>query len=281
MKSLSFDGIARLYDETRVADNTCFNSVLDYIASRFPPGDYPHVFEPGIGTGRIAIPLAQRGYKVTGVDIAPHMLGALSRRLEELHQPLDIFFEEADTTALSYRDGVFDAAIIVHLFYFIPDWKRAVDEISRVVKPDGPLLLMNTGLGTEVPLLTKRYKELCSEKGFETHYIGATSTKYVVDHLAGAGFETETISGPWQWTVRQSLDQAMYYFRYRAYSYTTFAPDSVHLSVIERMEADLREEFGGLQAEVETPAEISLTVARRHSCAAPAQRGRKHERDLG
>jgi predicted TPR repeat methyltransferase len=78
MKSLSFDNMVRLYDETRIFDEECFESALDYMVERFPPRAFPNVLEPGIGTGRIAIPLAERGYRVTGVDISEEMLAFLT-----------------------------------------------------------------------------------------------------------------------------------------------------------------------------------------------------------
>ena len=60
MRSLSFDSMVKLYDETRGFDKECFDSALDFLVDRFPPQDFGKVFEPGIGNGRIAIPLAEQ-----------------------------------------------------------------------------------------------------------------------------------------------------------------------------------------------------------------------------
>ena len=68
--------MARLYDETRGFHRKCFDYALDFLVDRFPPQVFSNVFEPGIGNGRIAIPLAKRGYKITGVDISEEMLAA-------------------------------------------------------------------------------------------------------------------------------------------------------------------------------------------------------------
>ena len=59
MRSLSFDGLSALYDQTRTVDPTCFAAALDWIAARFPPIQFRRLLEPGIGTGRVALPLTE------------------------------------------------------------------------------------------------------------------------------------------------------------------------------------------------------------------------------
>jgi ubiquinone/menaquinone biosynthesis C-methylase UbiE len=89
MDSLSFDPLVAQYDETRTFDQGSFDAAMDYLAERFPPQTFQRVFEPGIGTGRIAVPLADRGYRVTGVDISREVLAILSERLQSA-SPSDI-----------------------------------------------------------------------------------------------------------------------------------------------------------------------------------------------
>ena len=111
--------MAALYDETRRFDKRSFDSALDYLVKRLPPLVFANVFEPGIGTGRLAIPLAERGYHVTGVDISPGMLAGLQGRLVRVQRYLLIGFQLADVLYLPYADDVFDMVIVTHLFYFI------------------------------------------------------------------------------------------------------------------------------------------------------------------
>jgi SAM-dependent methyltransferase len=67
------DAYAEVYDavqgERDVQD--CVEFIQSLIADR------AKVFELGIGTGRVAIPLAQRGYRVSGNDISSRMLDQL------------------------------------------------------------------------------------------------------------------------------------------------------------------------------------------------------------
>jgi ubiquinone/menaquinone biosynthesis C-methylase UbiE len=263
MKSLSFGSMAELYDETRVFDRGCFDSVLDYLVERFPPKIFSKVLEPGIGTGRIAIPLAQRGYRVTGADISEDMLALLKRRLAQSTRPLQVYFQKADVTKLPFPDAAFDMAIIVHLFYFIREWKRAADEILRVVRTDGPVVLMHTGMGTEVPFLNDRYKDLCAEYGCSIKTIGVKSTREVVDYFMGIGCHSEQIRDRWQWTSHIHLHKALGYIQHRAYSFTTVAPENVHSMAIERLECKLQQRFGSLTTMVEVPNQIYLVLIMR------------------
>ncbi len=263
MKSLSFDSMVKLYDETRVFDKSCFDSALDFLSDRFPPQLFNNVFEPGIGTGRIAMPLAERGYRVIGIDISEEMLAILQKRLVRSGEALKISLQKADMTDLPFADAAFDMVIVVHLFYFIREWRRAVDEVLRVVKNDCPVVLMHTGMGAEIPFLNNRYKELCAEQGYPIESVGVKSTSEVIDHLTELGCSVEQIRDRWRWTSRIRLDKALGYIDSRAYSFSTFAPDDVHFAAVKKLESELSARFHSLSAEVEVPNQIYLVFIRK------------------
>jgi ubiquinone/menaquinone biosynthesis C-methylase UbiE len=248
------------YDETRVFDKGCFESALDFLVEKLPPRMFSKVFESGIGTGRIAIPLAERGYRITGVDISEEMLALLKRRLTQSRRSLQISFQKADATKLPFTDAAFDMAIAVHLFYFIREWKKAADEILRVVKGDGPVVLMHTGMGREIPLLNERYKALCAEQGCSIKQMGVKGTGEVVDYFTDLGCHAEWNRDRWQWTSHIRLDEALSYVKSRTYSFTTLAPDDIHSKAIERLESELRHQFGSLTAKIEILNQVYLVV---------------------
>jgi ubiquinone/menaquinone biosynthesis C-methylase UbiE len=263
MKSVTFDAMVEHYDETRVFDGDCFRSALAYLSQRFPPQDFCRLLEPGIGTGRIAIPLAKTGYDVCGVDVSINMLRALKRRLQQL-PPGSVSFQMADATALPFPGEAFDLAVAVHLFYFILTWTQTVDEIVRVVRRGGAIILMHTGTGAEVPFLNERYKALCAEMDWPLRLTGAKSTRDVVDYLGRCGYSSEWIRDPrWAWTACIPLDRALGYLRQRAYSFTNFAPDWVHRTAMKRLESEMQAQYGSLNVEIEVPNQIYLVVVRK------------------
>jgi len=260
MKSLSFDGLAGLYNETRSYDSKCFDSALNYIATTFPVNTFSTLLEPGIGNGRIAIPFAQLGYQVVGVDISEEMLSVLQKNLQQNTSKLPITFQRADITQLPFSNGAFDMAVVVHLFYFIRDWKRAVNEILRVIRKKGSVILMHTGTGTEIPFLNERYKELCASLNSPIPAIGVKGTREVVDYFCSLGCKAEWIRDRWQWTSRIQLGKALGYIKHRAYSFTVFASDVIHAQVTDKLEAELKLKFGSLDTIIEIPNQIYLVV---------------------
>lgn len=249
-----------LYDETRVFDHDCFSAALGWLVDRFHPQRFREVFYPGIGTGRVAIPLAEKGYRITGVDVSERMLSSLEAKLRETKRPLQISLQKADVTCLPFGTASFDMAIAVHLFYFIGNWQKAVDEMMKVLKSDGALVLMHTGTGAEVPFLNDRYRELCSEHGFAIKDFGVRSNREVVEYLEKRGFHAEWIRDRWRWTSHIRLDKALEYIGSRAYSFTASVPDEVHLKALNRLESETMQQFGGLEIAVEVPNQIYLVV---------------------
>lgn len=262
MKSLSFDNMAGIYDGTRVFDKGCFDSALDLLTERLPPDKYGDLLYPGIGTGRVAIPLAERGYRITGLDISENMLNLLRERLKHSEKSLAVFFQKADVLESPFPDSSFDMAITVHLFYFIPWWQKAVDEIFRVLKDGSPLILMHTGTGMEVPEINERYREMCAGQGYPIPDIGVKSNLAVVDYCESLGHKTEWFRDRWQWVQPVRLGEALYFLKNRAYSFTTFAPDYIHSKAIEALEAELTARYGSIGTEIEIPNQVYLAVIR-------------------
>lgn len=263
MPSLSFDPMAGVYDATRTYDEASFSAALAYLLARFPPAHYPHVLEPGVGTGRIALPLAERGYKVWGLDISALMLARLRQRAVCASPRLGLVISRADVCHLPFHARRFNLAVAVHLFYFIPNWRQAVQELLRVLRGDGPLVLMHTGMGQEIPSLNERYKELCAMRGMAAQTCGVRSTKEVVDYCRDLGCRIETVHDRWQWKSHLRLETALDYIRTRAYSFTTEVPPHLHKEIVERLEGELLERYGSLTHALVVHNQISLTVVRK------------------
>jgi SAM-dependent methyltransferase len=93
------------------------------------------------GAGQLAIVAAQRGAKVTGVDIAPASIQAARARAAA--EGLDAHFDEGDAEDLPYADATFDVVTSLYGAMFAPRPERVAAELVRVVKPGGRIAMGN------------------------------------------------------------------------------------------------------------------------------------------
>jgi SAM-dependent methyltransferase len=134
--SIVFDRAAGFYDATRGFPPGVEGAVAAAFVAAGRLGPASRVLEIGVGTGRIALPLAERVARVTGVDRSAPMLA----KLVEKRGPLPVDLVRGDGTALPLADACVDAAVAVHVFHLIPGWRQVLEELARVLRPGGLLL---------------------------------------------------------------------------------------------------------------------------------------------
>jgi SAM-dependent methyltransferase len=129
--SISFDRAAEYYDQTRAAPDSVMAQLIPALTKALPRGEA--CLEIGVGTGRIALPLAEAGVRLIGIDISPEMLRKLTGKRRGAWPLLAI----GDATRLPFATATFGSAIASHVLHLIPEWRRAVAEMVRVVRPGG------------------------------------------------------------------------------------------------------------------------------------------------
>jgi SAM-dependent methyltransferase len=134
--SIVFDRAAGYYDATRGFPPGVEDAVAQLFVEAGALGRASRVLEVGVGTGRIALPLARRVHRVVGVDLSRAMLAQLRAKRGGL--PVDGV--RADAARLPLPDASLDAALGVHVFHLIPRWREVLGELARVLRPDAPLL---------------------------------------------------------------------------------------------------------------------------------------------
>jgi ubiquinone/menaquinone biosynthesis C-methylase UbiE len=94
------------------------------------------ILEVGCGTGRTACLLAQKGFRVSAVDLRPGMIEKAKKRSEL--QQVQVDFAVGDICRLPFEDRQFDLVLAESVTNFA-DAKAAVSEYYRVLKPGGML----------------------------------------------------------------------------------------------------------------------------------------------
>jgi SAM-dependent methyltransferase len=97
-----------------------------------------HTLEVAIGTG-LNLSLYPATVELTGIDFSPAMLGVAQSRARQLGRTVDL--QVADAQALPFPAASFDTAVCTFALCAIPDERRVVGEMIRVLRPGGLLLL--------------------------------------------------------------------------------------------------------------------------------------------
>jgi len=108
-----------------------------------------HTLEVAVGTG-LNLPFYPAGVQLTGIDFSPAMLGIARRRAGQLGRAVEL--READALALPFPDACFDTVVCTFSLCAIPDERRAVGEMTRVLRPGGLLLLADHIAGAAWPV---------------------------------------------------------------------------------------------------------------------------------
>lgn len=136
-----FDKAAKEYDswyETKLGSFVDkVETALAFDMIKLHPG--MKILDVGCGTGNFSIKLARKGCKVIGIDISEEMLDIARKKAKQ--KGLDIEFHNMDIYNLSFQDNSFDAAFSMAAFEFIDRPLTALDEMLRVVKDKGQVLI--------------------------------------------------------------------------------------------------------------------------------------------
>jgi ubiquinone/menaquinone biosynthesis C-methylase UbiE len=246
MSSISFDRAAEFYDETRGYPPGIDEQIASALVTAANATSSTRFLEIGIGTGRIALPLIKRGYNYTGIDLSEKMMTQLRAKLDAARAaepslpPFLCNLQIADATALPFADNTFDAVISVHVLHLIPEWKKVLDEIFRVLKPGGIYLngsddFIALEQGIDIYAI---WNAIINKMGITVHHSASKSARFVHEELEARGLHPETIRTITYQTIhtpRMTLDA----IKGRIWSHTWPVPDDIFAESLRLLEADL------------------------------------------
>ncbi|MBM6774575.1 class I SAM-dependent methyltransferase [Olsenella profusa] len=139
----AFDAQAATYDEGREGARTrlLYPYVVREVARAVAGRDAPRLLDLGCGTGALAERVFAEvpGARVTGIDLAPGMVGAARSRLGDRAE-----IRLGDAERLPFHEASFDAVWCNDSFHHYPDPDRAAFQAWRVLAPGGVLVIGDT-----------------------------------------------------------------------------------------------------------------------------------------
>ena len=132
-----FDRLAEGYDASlpwdelteRIYDELTWRYIEPYL----PPTGL--VLDAGGGTGKWAIPIAEKGLKVMLLDISTGMLEVARRKVKERGLEERISLVQGDIHEMNFPDGHFDFVLAEGVLEYCADIEQAFRELVRVLKP--------------------------------------------------------------------------------------------------------------------------------------------------
>ncbi|GAA2561832.1 class I SAM-dependent methyltransferase [Streptomyces levis] len=109
------------------------------------PGD---VLDVGCGTGSLSLLAAEQGHRVTGVDLSPAMV----RLAREKLAGRDAVFLIGDAAAPPVGEQRFDAVLVRHVLWTLPDPARVLRHWYGLLRPGGRLVLVEGVWGSVDPV---------------------------------------------------------------------------------------------------------------------------------
>lgn len=212
-----FDKVADIYDATRREAIVEVVDAMERVLSR-----HDSVLDVGIGTGRYAKPLQDRGFHVMGVDISQAMMEkARGKGIRDLVR--------GDVHRLPLKGASFDAALIILVLHLVKDWVDVVREVGRVSA--GPVLSLVGG--AEGPMVRSEYLRLRTEAGFPTGRFdeGEEGLRKLIPPI-----KLIPVSDSW---VESNADESIAHFAQRQSSITWDLPEHVHSRIVEKIRGSL------------------------------------------
>jgi len=135
-----------LYDRDLDCHNLGMHAMLDVLANivaeHRQPGSDDHVLDLGCGMGGPGRFLVdQFGCSVVGVDLLPERVALAEALTDMCGMAGRISYRVADATELPFSDGAFSYVWMLDVSMHIRDKNALFDEISRVLRTDGLLVM--------------------------------------------------------------------------------------------------------------------------------------------
>ncbi len=109
------------------------------------PGD---VLDLGCGTGSLSLLASEQGHRVTGVDLSPAMLDRARAKLAGR----EAVFRVGDAAAPPVGGQLFDAVLVRHVLWTLPEPDRVLRHWRGLLRPEGRLVLVEGVWGTASPI---------------------------------------------------------------------------------------------------------------------------------
>lgn len=132
---------------------------VDTIISMSKLKSHHRVLDIACGTGIVSCEFAKHSKEVVGLDITEEML-TQARKLQKEKELNNIDFRNSNVEVLPFEDNSFDIVFTRYSFHHFLDTKKVFDEMLRVCKKDGKIIIVDVALKQSVSLAYNQMEKL-------------------------------------------------------------------------------------------------------------------------
>lgn len=254
--SRHFDRAAGYYDQTRPFLEPIATAGSQAIIELTGPD--AHMLDVGTGTGRVSIPLLERGVDLIGCDLSAKMLHKLQKKFPSAR------IAQADACLMPFPTNSFDAVMTAHILHLIPDWRRALREFERVLKPGGHYLNLKTWdvVGASVRgAMREFWRGWLATQGVDARLPGVRANEELLEELHSMGAQLqqlEVLRYSFKYTLREELSR----FESRIFSDAWEIPDALFEASMNELRRWLEDQYNDLDEPRADEVRFSIDVAR-------------------
>lgn len=250
--SVNFDRAADFYDATRGFPLEQETPIAQFIAAVGMLTPTSEVLEIGIGTGRIALPLARLVERYYGVDLSTEMMA----RLRQKQTNQSIWLAEADASRLPFPNACVDAAVVVHVLHLVSDRTAVLNELRRVLRPGGRLIhCWNRGEDGALVTVREAWRTVV-----ESNPRGRMESNNFDTTIQEAGWRADGDIYEHPYTITAIPENTVTGFANRIWSATWELSDEDHARGLAAMQAALAEHFPNPAAPVQINTAFQLRL---------------------
>jgi len=253
-----FDHVASSFDRHRALPDKVAQEIRRAILATVNMPARPRLLDIGAGTGRLGRSFVRAGDDYVAADLSLGMLREFMRKVDDGHCGTPLLVQ-ANGEHLPFRDGSFDAVMLVQIFGGMRGWRRLVGEARRVLRQSGVLLMGRwlippDGIDEQ---MKRRVRMLFAEMNLPLEWQNTReNAQQWLEVTAAQG--TRIIAATWRTnrTPRSFLD--------RRSSGAQFAmlPATVKTEVLEKLTAWTAKSFGSIDAVFTEQHEFELRAFR-------------------
>ena len=111
-----------------------------------------HILEYGFGSGCNTEHLLKKGYRVTGIDVSKNAIKFSKQRLKKYKKKVKLLSILKNSKKLPFKNDSFDYIVAISVLSLLGSKKKIqylLSELSRVLKPDGKIILDINSINSE------------------------------------------------------------------------------------------------------------------------------------